>query len=649
LSRATSSIAFLAALASAAAAQDGGRLIAVRAGGDALSSSVELIGDRPLSFTTLQLDSPPRVVVDFADTAVAFAPAELAVGDGTIRRVAAAQEAGLTARVVIELAGQAEFDVRAKGSIVEVRVPRIAPRIARKTPPPAPSQSEAEKRASLPTVSLAGSRPSEAAAPRQPDAATEKQRRLEAAEERRRAAEEKKRIAADAAEEKKRAAAHAAEEKKRAAAQAAVENKRAAAQAAEEKKRKADQAAEEKKRALAAAAQAAQEKKRAAAHAAEEKKRKAAEAVEERKVAAARAAEEKKHVAAQAAAEKKHVAAQAAAEKKHVAEQAAGEKKRKAAQAAEDQRRAAEAARREKAARLAKAETQRKAADAARRAAAERTEADRREAASRAKAARQAAQAEAARKAEDEKLERKKAAEARAGAVRAERDRATAEKAAADKARRERAAAEKEAADKARRERLAQKAAAEKARRERLAQKAAAEKARRAPPPLLTVEEAKALRAAAEAGQPITLGTAPAPRDDGGTKSSLEKQPDAGEKSRTTRVARAGSASGARLEIASIGFRPVGGGEVVIRSDAPLRYGIAGDDRTVVLHLPGAAISRANDRRPLDTRFFDGPVARIVPVEVSGGTDLRIELRAPAQYQLSQDGSVLTVVFSAAR
>jgi hypothetical protein len=67
----------------------------------------------------------------------------------------------------------------------------------------------------------------------------------------------------------------------------------------------------------------------------------------------------------------------------------------------------------------------------------------------------------------------------------------------------------------------------------------------------------------------------------------------------------------------------------------------------VLLHLPSTAIPVANNRRPLDTQFFAGAVQRVVPLPVEGGTDVRIELRERAEYQLAQSGSVLTVTFSA--
>ena len=104
-----------------------------------------------------------------------------------------------------------------------------------------------------------------------------------------------------------------------------------------------------------------------------------------------------------------------------------------------------------------------------------------------------------------------------------------------------------------------------------------------------------------------------------------------------------------RHAITGIGFRPINGGEVIVRSDQPLEYGVSDDDNALLLHLPSAGIPLPNNRRPLDTRFFGGPVQRVVPVARENGTDLRIELRGHADYQLAQSGTVLTVTFSAPR
>ena len=80
------------------------------------------------------------MVVDFADTAVGDGPRTLEVSDGTLRRAAIAQAGSHTARVVVELAADAEFEVRADGNRVEVRIPKVrrgragAPACARRDP-----------------------------------------------------------------------------------------------------------------------------------------------------------------------------------------------------------------------------------------------------------------------------------------------------------------------------------------------------------------------------------------------------------------------------------------------------------------------------------------------------------------------------------
>jgi hypothetical protein len=66
----------------------------------------------------------------------------------------------------------------------------------------------------------------------------------------------------------------------------------------------------------------------------------------------------------------------------------------------------------------------------------------------------------------------------------------------------------------------------------------------------------------------------------------------------------------------------------------------------VLIHLRNARIPLQNNRRPLDTRFFEGAVERVVPLQVPGGTDVRIDLRQRAEMHLSQSGSVLTVSFT---
>jgi len=180
------------ALALGAAAEEQGRVLGIRAHGDDRASSVEIDGDRPLSFTTMKLLSPPRVVVDFADAEIAAEERELEIEDGTLRRAAIAQAGLRTVRIVIELSVDAEFDVRADGKRVEVRVPRPGA-VATAD---APADGEAEKVASLPKVSLVGSKPPqppEDAAASRPRTPAEKAEALKKtlAEQRHREAEEK--------------------------------------------------------------------------------------------------------------------------------------------------------------------------------------------------------------------------------------------------------------------------------------------------------------------------------------------------------------------------------------------------------------------------------------------------------------------------
>ncbi|GAC1607630.1 MAG: hypothetical protein NVS4B10_22770 [Myxococcales bacterium] len=98
--------------------------------------------------------------------------------------------------------------------------------------------------------------------------------------------------------------------------------------------------------------------------------------------------------------------------------------------------------------------------------------------------------------------------------------------------------------------------------------------------------------------------------------------------------------------IHGIGFRPLGQGVVLVRSDRAVEYSVTRTDREVLLHLAAATIAVANNRRPLDTRVFGGPVERIVPLYSRGGTDLRIELRETTEFQVEQVAGLLTVTFT---
>jgi len=395
------------ALALGAAAEEQGRLVGVRARADAKASTVEIDGDRPLSFTTMKLLSPPRVVVDFADTDVAAEPRELEIEDGTLRRAAVAQAGSRTARVVIELAVDAEFDVRAEGNRVEVRVPRPGAVAEAEPHGEGAGDAEAEKVASLPKVSLVGSKPAQPPE----DGRTDRQRT---------AAEKAEALKKTLAEQRKR------EAEEKAARKLALKNGR--------------------------------------------------------KVGPRAAPKPPPEPAAQV-------------------------------------------------------------------------------------------------------------------------DRAVPQSSPDPAAKVERAVAEPSPEG--------------------------AAKLERAPQVTPPTPAAKL-----ETPQPET---APAP-----PPAVAEKLPEQAPARPKTRAAMAGE-----RHITGIGFRPIQGGEVIVRSDHPLEYGVSDDAGAVLLHLPSAAIPLPNNRRPLDTRFFHGAVERVIPMPVPGGTDVRIELRQHAEYQLAQNGSVLTVTFAA--
>jgi|SRR5216684_683192 len=448
------------ALVCGAQAQERGRLLGVRAGGDAGASAIELLGDRPLSFTTMKLQGPPRVVVDFADTEIAGAPDELVVEDGTVRRVATAAAGARTARVVIELAAEAEFDIRSHGNRIEVRVPRLAPLLA--------------LRPRAPDLRLQASD----LGPQAPDL------RPQASDLRPQAPDNE-------TENANPPTATANPNPTPTPNQNENENPNSNSNPTRNPTQNPNpepQSEAQKRASLPTVA-----------------------LVGSRPVAPASAPPPT----------------------------SAADKRRRDR---EQRMLAYAAAQREAAAKAAQASAERKAAQLA---------------------AQSAAQ---------------------------EKARAAAERAVADRIAADAAAAERRAA------RLA-------------AQRAAAEK---------LAEESRAAAEAARAGRS-------APRQ------------------RTVAIAEP-----SRRSITGIGFRPRALGQVIVHSNQPLEYGVSGgDNNALLLHLPSAGIPLANNRRALDTRFFGGPVQRVVPLAVPGGTDVRIELSEHADYQLEQSGSILTVTFSA--
>jgi hypothetical protein len=243
------------------------------------------------------------------------------------------------------------------------------------------------------------------------------------------------------------------------------------------------------------------------------------------------------------------------------------------------------------------------------------------------------------------------AASEKVAAQREARERAAADRAAGERAAAE--AAERQAATRLAAERQAaaeQASEAQAASAKAAAQRAAEERAlASASPAPATAEEdpRKALPTVSLAGQssrprpPVPEGS-PLPRVGPAARAEahVARAPHA------TEPAHPGEPG--RVPITGIGFRPGGGGAVLVRSERSLEYAVSGEGRAVLIRLKGADIKRPNDRLPLDTRFFGGVVERVVPLQVPGGIDLRIELRSPAGYQVLQGDGVLSVTFAPA-
>ncbi|HEY1127695.1 MAG TPA: AMIN domain-containing protein [Actinomycetota bacterium] len=87
---------------------------------------------------------------------------------------------------------------------------------------------------------------------------------------------------------------------------------------------------------------------------------------------------------------------------------------------------------------------------------------------------------------------------------------------------------------------------------------------------------------------------------------------------------------------------------VFVRTNGPVRYTVSqADDKTVVLELENTAIHRRNDSRPLDTRFFGGPVVQVSPHRGPSKTvRVAVTLRDKVGYQARQDGNEVSLQFA---
>lgn len=85
-----------------------------------------------------------------------------------------------------------------------------------------------------------------------------------------------------------------------------------------------------------------------------------------------------------------------------------------------------------------------------------------------------------------------------------------------------------------------------------------------------------------------------------------------------------------------IGFQPKdGGAEVFLQSPSKLEVQQRLEGSTLIVHLTGLSGLVANARRPIDTRFFDNPLARIAAKTVrhkrKRGVEVRIWFKNPKQ------------------
>jgi hypothetical protein len=103
-----------------------------------------------------------------------------------------------------------------------------------------------------------------------------------------------------------------------------------------------------------------------------------------------------------------------------------------------------------------------------------------------------------------------------------------------------------------------------------------------------------------------------------------------------------------RRTMTLVGFKPVqGAGRVFVRTSEPVKYSVSeAGDRTLVLELENTRIPTENDRRPLDTSFFNTAVAQ-VQAETTSSRNVRIQikLKQNVAYEARQEGNEVVLDF----
>jgi hypothetical protein len=106
--------------------------------------------------------------------------------------------------------------------------------------------------------------------------------------------------------------------------------------------------------------------------------------------------------------------------------------------------------------------------------------------------------------------------------------------------------------------------------------------------------------------------------------------------------------SSRRKTVTLVGFQRVASASrVYVRTNEPVRYRLSETaEKTLVLELENTGIGQQNNRRPLDTSYFDTPVSLVRP-DLASSRSVRVEilLKAAVPYQAKQEGNEVYVEF----
>ncbi len=98
--------------------------------------------------------------------------------------------------------------------------------------------------------------------------------------------------------------------------------------------------------------------------------------------------------------------------------------------------------------------------------------------------------------------------------------------------------------------------------------------------------------------------------------------------------------------LALVGFRAADA-QVFIRTNEPVNYTVTdGPGGSVLVTIENTRIVRGNDRRPLDTSFFQTPVEEIRARQVHRNVVVEIKLKTRAPYRALQRGEEVEVNFN---